>query len=192
MKKIRFVFAIVMAVIFCGCESDEISSGTAEQTVYSTSTEAQIHEDVIDIVEFDDYDSLMAEYTKGRSDNYVHPLPDIVNDWELESATLCGSNYTLRYRDSVNQVNIMLEIDYTSSYNRISDYFDGWDYTGSQSELIEVTERSAVLHMFEFDDYAMAGITGDENVMYTLVVNSDDETKDPVELLKEYKDLLEL
>ncbi len=194
MKKKLTALILASALTLVGCGSEESSSSqTAEETAKATVTTTEmVYVELDEVVKFDDYDELMAQYNKGRSSNYVYPLPDIVNTWEFTSASLCPSNYTLHYTDTTNQVNIMLEIGFNSTYEKISDYFNKTSYSDGAFEIPEITDRYAVKHYTEFDSYAIIGITGEENIRYTLVVSSKDETKDPVELLKEYKEILEL
>ena len=205
MKKACTAWVLASMLLMTGCASESSTTETAENTtiqttstqatttkVPDTTTEDGLFLDKVRLFEYDTYGELMAAYTKGRSDCYVYPLPDIVDTWELTSTSLCPSNYTLYYTDTANQVKIMLEIDYTSTYNKISEYFDGIAYSYGASSIVEMTDRYAVKHYMEFDNYAILGITGEQNIMYTLVVGSDDETVDRVALLKEYKDILEL
>ena len=152
----------------------------------------KVHVSVSDIQEFNSYAELMAEYKKARTVNYEYPLPDVVNSWEMRTATLTKSTYTLYYIDAESQVNVMLEIAYNTTYGKISEYLDGIAYSYGGSEILELTDRYAVKHYLEDDSYAILGITGEQNIMYTLVVNSADENADTVELLKEYMEILEL
>ncbi len=196
MKKKLTALILASALTLVGCGSEESSSSqTAEETEKATVTTTEmVYVELDDSMKFDNYEDFLAEYTKGRSSNYVHPLPDIVDTWEMTSdiSYYPNSHYALRYEDTANQVNIMLEIDYKSSMDKISEYLDGDYYSYGDTEILEITDRYAVKHYAEFDSYAILGITGEENIRYTLVVSSKDETKDPVELLKEYKEILEL
>ena len=187
-------FALMLILTFTGCTTENNRSETSENTTALTTaitTEAFQDLPEIDDSNFDNYDNFLAEYTKDRSTKYVYPLPDIVNTWELESITLSQSNYTLYYNDTTNAVSVMLEISYNSTYSTISQYFDGIAFSMGV-ENIEMYDRYSVQHYTESDSYSIIGITGEENKKYTLVVSSDDETADPVALLKEYKDILEL
>lgn len=191
-KLISLLF--ISALMLTACTSETTAELTNETTAATTTViSMEYFETPEDIapVNYDSYEALMAEYNKGRSGNYVYPLPDIVDTWEFKSASLCQSNYTLYYDDTANGVSVMLEIGFNSSYESISDYLDGLGY-GIGVETVEIYDRYAVDHYTEFDSYSITGITGEENIRYTLVVGSDDETKDPIELLKEYKELLEL
>ena len=203
--KTRLISVAILFTILTGCSGGNTLSETMEtqaaatQTSVSTTMAAVTTADemVMMVNEsrgqiFDTYDELMAEYNKGRSGNYVYPLPEITDSWTLEKASLCPSNYTLRYDDAANDVSVMLEIGYNYTLDKISDYFGGDSYSYGGFTIDEMTDRYAVVHYTEFDDYAIIGITGEENIRYTLVVNSDDETKDPIALLKEYKEILEL
>ena len=84
----------------------------------------------------------------------------------------------------------MLEIAFNSSYDSISDFLSSG--ISFETETTELSDRCAVQHYAYDDNYALIGITGEENIMYTLVTGSHDETRDPIELLKEYKEILEL
>ena len=194
MNKKMLSFALMLILTFTGCTTENNRSETSENTTALTTaitTEAFQDLPEIDDSNFDNYDNFLAEYTKDRSTKYVYPLPDIVNTWELESITLSQSNYTLYYNDTTNAVSVMLEISYNSTYSTISQYFDGIAFSMGV-ENIEMYDRYSVQHYTESDSYSIIGITGEENKKYTLVVSSDDETADPVALLKEYKDILEL
>ncbi len=201
MNKKLILSAAISALLLSGCAAENDVSKTAEistteettkVTTEATTTEEEIlYIDFSDFSKYDSYEELMANYNKGRSANYVYPLPDIVDTWEFKSATLCGSNYTLNYHDTENDVYIMLEIGYNSTYEKISDYFGGIAFSMG-AEVTELYDRYAVRHYTEDDTYSIIGITGEENIRYTLLASSDNETKDPVELLKEYKEILEL
>jgi hypothetical protein len=193
MNKKLIISAVISALLLSGCAAENDVSQTAEiSTTEAATTEEEIlYIDSWNFSKYDSYEELMANYNKGRSANYVYPLPDIVETWEFKSASMCGSNYTLHYHDTENDVYIMLEIGYNSTYEKISDFFDGIGFSMGV-ENIEMYERYSVQHYTEDDTYSIIGITGEENIRYTLLANSDDETKDPVELLKEYKEILEL
>ena len=190
MKKalITLMLTSILTLVGCGAQG---TSQTAKETTLQTTTE-KVYVDYDDVIDFDNYEALMNEYNKGRSANYVFPLPEIVDTWELTAASLCASNYTLYYTDVANEVDIMLEIGYTSTYQKISDYFDSIAYSYGDASVIEMTDRYAVRCYSDPVSYAIIGITGEENIRYTLVVGGNDETVDPVDLLKEYKDILEL
>ncbi|MBQ8514985.1 MAG: hypothetical protein IJ496_06280 [Ruminococcus sp.] len=199
-KVIAFILISLLSLSGCGTEKNA-SEGTADTASVTTvaattemvaTTDVQIYEDIVDETTFLTYEDFLAEYGERRSTFYLHPLPDIVDTWELTSLTLYRSCYTMFYKDTANDVQIMLEIDYTSSYEKISEYFDRMNYSYGESEIPEITDRYAVKRYLEDDMYAIIGITGSENIMYTLVVSSKDETADPIALLKEYKELLEL
>ncbi len=193
MNKKLIISAAIAAVMLSGCGAGNDVSQTAEiSTIKETTSEKNIeYIDEDDVNFYDSYEDLMNDYNKGRSSNYVYPLPDIVDTWEFDSALLCMSNYTLYYYDVENGADIMLEIAYNSSYEKISDFFDGIGFSMG-AETVEIHDRYSIQHYTEFDSYSLMGITGKENILYTLVVSSSDETKGPVELLKEYKDILEL
>lgn len=191
MNKRLTALLLASMLTMVGCASEDTSSQTAQETTLQTTTE-KVYFDYDEVIDFDSYEALMDAYNKGRSTNYVFPLPEIVNTWELTSASLCASNYTLYYTDTTNEVDIMLEIGFNSTYQKISDYFDGIAYSHGSASVIEMTDRYAVRCYSDPTSYAIIGITGEENIRYTLVVGSKDETDDPVALLKEYKDLLEL
>ena len=134
MNKKLIISAAIAAVMLSGCGAGNDVSQTAEistteaakvTTEAATTEEEIIYIDSSDYSKYDSYDALMNDYNKGRSANYVYPLPDIVDTWEFKSASLCGSNYTLYYHDTENDVYVMLEIGYNSTYEKISDFFDG-------------------------------------------------------------------
>ena len=203
MKKKLTALLLASMLVLPGCTSEETPSQTAEETTAAattatTTTTSSVDDDadewqvnVNDRQEFDSYEALISEYNKGRSNNYVFPLPEIVDTWELRSATLCGSNYTLHYTDTANEVDVMLEIGYDSTYEKIADYFDSIAYSYGAS-VVEMTDRYAVRCYSDPTSYAIIGITGEENIRYTLLAGSADETKDPIALLKEYMEILEL
>lgn len=195
MKKLTLTLALISALALTACTSGTETAETSTTTEYTVPvfTTPEVYVSEVSTKYFDTYEELMDEYTKSRSGNYVHPLPDIVNTWETRSFSLCRSNYTLRYRDTANQTDIMLEIDFSSSYSMISDYVDQPVNSYGDSEIIEMTDRYAVKYYGDDDDYAILGITGDQNIMYTLVINpDDDENANVPDMLKEYKDILEL
>ncbi len=195
MKKQIAVLLFLSMFGFSGCASEGEASQTTEKTTAATIAENNgYYETIDDELVFEDYAAFLNEYTKGRSTNYVHPLPEIVNTWEMYEpiSYYPNSHYALYYEDTANQVRIMLEIDYTTSYSEISQYVNKQNYTYGDSEILEMTDRYAVKCYLDDDSYAILGITGEQNIMYTLVVNSADENADTVALLKEYKDLLEL
>ncbi|MBQ8514984.1 MAG: hypothetical protein IJ496_06275 [Ruminococcus sp.] len=195
MKKKLFAFVFAVLFALSGCSSaEDTSSQTAEViTTSAAATEPAYQEWVVNTREFSTYEQFLAEYTKERSSNYVYELPDAASAWETREIEYSpGSHYTLRLTDPANQASIMLEIDYPSTFDKISDYFDMIGYSYGAAEIVEQTDRYAIKHYLEFDSYSMIGITGEENIMYTLVIRSADETADPVALLKEYKELLEL
>ena len=195
MKKKLTALLLAPMLVLPGCTSEETPSQTAEVTAATVATTTQPAEQVwIDTSqEFATYEEFLNEYTKGRSSNYVYTLPDVADTWETKKVDYHpGSHYTLRFTDAANQVSIMLEIDYTSTFSKISQYLDIIGYSYGGTEIVEQTDRYAIKHYLEFDSYSIIGLTSEENIMYTLVVNSEDETKDPIALLKEYMELLAL
>lgn len=174
MNKKLIISAVISALLLSGCTAEKDVSQTAEiSTTEAATTEEEIlYIDSWNFSKYDRYEELMANYNKGRSANYVYPLPDIVETWEFKSASMCGSNYTLHYHDTENDVYIMLEIGYNSTYEKISDFFDGIGFSMGV-ENIEMYERYSVQHYTEDDTYSIIGITGEENIRYTLLASSD-------------------
>ncbi len=199
MKNKVLVLALVSMLVMSGCsaaaetaETDVTVETTEAATEMTTEDDEWVYCPPREYERYSSYEALMNDYKKNRSaDNYEYPLPAIVDTWEFKSASKCSSNYTVFYEDTANDVNIMLEISYNSTYEKISDFFDGIAFSMG-AENIEMYERYSVQHYTEDDSYSIIGITGEENIRYTLLASSDDETKDPVELLKEYKEILEL
>ncbi len=208
-KQIILTLAALLSLSGCGNVENASSqsmestsaSATTTTTVATTATtpvltkvdisNMKIQVNVDDTQNFSTYAELMAAYKMKYPTNYEHPLPDIVNRWELRNTKLCASNYTLYYTDTQNQTRITLEIGFNSSYDTISEYFNGIAYSQGAS-VSEMNERYAIRHYSESDTYAIIGLTGEENIRYTLLVSSEDENADPIELLMEYKSLLNL
>lgn len=192
-KFLALILALLLTLTGCGTSEDTASQTVEVITTAAAATEPPYQEWVDNSKEFSTYEQFLAEYTKERSSNFVYDLPDIANTWETRNVEYHpGSHYTLRLTDTVNQTSIMLEIDYTSTFSKISEYFDMIGYSYGSAEIMEQTDCYAIKHYLEFDSYSIIGITGEENIMYTLVVRSTNETADPIALLKEYKELLEL
>ncbi|MBQ8514563.1 MAG: hypothetical protein IJ496_04120 [Ruminococcus sp.] len=194
MKKQITALALASMLMLAGCtpEKEDTSSIAAVTWVTTASTQPEIYINEVQIEYFQSYDELMAAYKESNPTSYVHPLPDIVSTWEERRHSLSTGNYTVRYTDPSNQVRVMLEISFNSAYNTIENYINQPVYAYEESEIVEMTDKYAVKHYITDDDYAIIGITGDLNIMYTLVVRTDDETLDPVELHKQYMEILEL
>ncbi len=197
--KRQLTLILALSLILCGCSQAESQSETAKaiSTESSTTTSSTQSEDdgvyisANTMQRFDSYEALMDEYTKDRSSKYIYPLPEIVDTWEFKSATYCRSNYTLNYTDTANNVNITLEIGFDETYDNISQYFDGISFS-MESSVPEIYDRYAVKYYTESDFYAIIGITGEENIRYTLLASDINDNSDPVALLKEYREILGL
>lgn len=189
--------SLASMLAFCGCSKAETAETEAQtepatEITAATTTGEWYYFDLPKPESFPSYQALINDINSDdSSDIYIHPLPEIVDTWEFDYASRCSSNYTVCFNDNENDVFVMLEIGYVSSYDKISEYIDKLGYM-MDTEVAELYDRYAVRHYTDDDTYAIIGITGEDNIRYTLLARSDDETKDPVALLKEYKNVLEL
>ncbi len=197
MKKL-ILLSLAFSIILCSCGQSETAEQITETATTTESTTETLQTTSYHLLlgaptpeEFASYDDLMLNYKKNKSSNYEFPLPDIVDTWEFKKATLSQSNYTLSYFDRKNNVQITLEIGYNQSYNTISEYFDSISYSVGAS-VTELYDRYAVRCYSETGGYSIIGITGEDNIRYTLLASDMGDNSDPVATLKEYREILGL
>lgn len=192
-------FLLATAALITGCGNTTEQSKTANTTAPPSTTipeEEGFYSNEANCMDFLTYEDFLTEYTKDTPNRYVYPLPEIVNSWDFQQATLNPSNYQLSYNDPEKQTSVTLEIDFATSFETTSDYLASMEnyYSFSNSEIVEQEERYFVEHYLEFDSYALYGFTGAENIMYTLTARSLDagDSADQIALLKQYKEVLAL
>ncbi len=194
MNKKLIISAAISALLLSGCAAENDVSQTAETTTATTvTTEQQIFIDYFpEMYEFDSYDAFTKKLREVYPDKYTHPMPDVIYSWTVDNITLQYGGQIFNFIDEANQTDIFFDLDHNTAYSTISEFTNNNFLMGSGRKVIEETDRYAVIQYTIDDSYQIIGITGEFNLFYKLNVNSDDETKDPVELLKEYKEILEL
>lgn len=194
MNKKLIISAVISALLLSGCAAEnDVSKAAETTTATAVTTEQQIFIDPMpEIYEFDSYDAFTEKLKEVYPDKYTHPMPDVIYSWTADYIMFQYGGQTFRFIDEANQTTIFFDLDHNTAYSTISEFTDNNFLMGSGRKVIEETDRYAVIQYTIDDSYQIIGITGEFNLFYKLNVNSDDETKDPVELLKEYKEILEL
>ncbi len=194
-KLISLALIASLLSFFCACgqsESAEFSTENLIETQATTAIEENewIAHPALFLQTYSSYSSLMTAYKEEFPDNYVFPLPEITNTWKLKNTSLASSNYSLYYTDDTNNVDIKLQICFNSPNYSLDDYIASLDYQYFKPEISEISD-DYIIQKFHDSDIHIIGKTGDENIKYILHAN-DDDSNNPIETLKEYKELLNL
>ncbi|MBQ8514986.1 MAG: hypothetical protein IJ496_06285 [Ruminococcus sp.] len=192
MKKKLFAFVFAVLFALSGCSSaEDTSSQTEEESAAVTTNEYDC--ELIDYSQkFGTYERFSEEFREMHPDGYLYEPSRCSQDWALKEIYYDRYFYIFYFRDKANETDVTLEVNFETVYDSIGQYVDNNFRMGSGRKTLEQTERYAVICSTKDENHELVGITSDLNIFYELSVSPDDETADPIALLKEYKELLEL
>ncbi|WP_295216297.1 hypothetical protein [Ruminococcus sp.] len=192
MKKVTVCFLLAFLSICAGCgNTDSPTSSTAKTE--PTTTEI-IYEEPITYVEYNNYDEFADAMTAEHPGVSIYlPPQDSIAGWTWDNIIMDAGYYQYNFHDSENNRTVMIQICFNEQYDTIQERIDQLaPYSSVDSEVVILENDYAVEHYPEDGDYALYGLTGTNNVFYTLVVWNDDgnlDTKDDLLALREALEL---